>query len=467
MKKRRFESQNKTGKRIRAGRALAGILSVFLLAEALFPSGRVVSVLAGGVPGVEEKNENSLKKNSVDSAGETVPTTTAAEGLQISSESVILMETESGTVIAEKDADKARPIASVTKIMTLLLIAEAVDSGKLKLSDMVTVSEYAASMGGSQVFLEPGETQDVETMMKCISISSANDACVAMAEHLAGSEAAFVEQMNTKAKNLGMNNTTFYNCCGLDVTGHVSCARDVALMSTELMKNHPWITKYTTTWMDTIVHTTRRGSSEFGLANTNKLLKQYNGITGLKTGSTDEAKYCLSATAERNGVKLVAVVLAAPDTKTRFREAAALLDYGFAKCTVYNDNGESFPLTEVTVANGRKSTVPVRLKGQYSHVFTGGEDLSAIKREIVLNKEIKAPLKVGDTVGVYRYSLNGKELGNVEIICNEAVKEMTFGVSFMRCKDLFFGRNKANVNTESDIKEPETEKKLSLTPSEK
>ena len=429
MKKHGLNMQNKTRKRIRTGRALARILSVFLLAETiLLPSGNAVSVLAGGIP----------------------------EGLTLSSESVILMEMESGTVIAEKEADKARPIASVTKIMTLLLIAEAVDSGKLKLTDTVTVSEYAASMGGSQVFLEPGETQDIETMIKCISISSANDACVAMAEHLAGSEGAFVEQMNAKAKSLGMNNTTFHNCCGLDVTGHVSCARDVALMSSELMKNHPWLTKYTTTWMDTIIHTTRRGSSEFGLANTNKLLKQYNGITGLKTGSTDEAKYCLSATAERNGVKLVAVVLAAPDTKTRFREAAALLDYGFAKCTVYKDDGADFPLTEVEVKNGQQKYVPVRLKTSFFQVFTTGEDLSAIKREVVLKEDIKAPLAVGDVVGEYRYSLNGKTLGSVEIVCTEDVKEMSFGASFLRCKDLFFR-----------AKEQKAEEKLSLTPSEK
>ncbi len=468
MKKHGFHTKNKTEKRIRAGRALAGILSVFLLAETVFlPSERAVNVLAGGIPEGEEifvpevleTNKEANDTQTVEMLSEKGSESLAAvapEGLTISSESVILMEMESGTVIAEKEAEKARPIASVTKIMTLLLIAEAVDSGKLKLTDTVTVSEYAASMGGSQVFLEPGETQDVETMMKCISIASANDACVAMAEHLAGSEGAFVEQMNAKAKVLGMSNTTFHNCCGLDVSGHVSCARDVALMSAELMKNHPWITKYTTTWMDTIIHTTRRGSSEFGLANTNKLLKQYNGITGLKTGSTDEAKYCLSATAERNGVKLVAVVLAAPDTKTRFREAAALLDYGFAKCTVYKDEGADFPLTETEVKNGQQKTVPVRLKTSFSYVFTAGEDLSAIKREIVLKEEIKAPLAVGDAVGEYRYSLNGKTLGSVEIVCKSAVKKMSFGASFMQCKDLFFG-----------AKEPKAEEKLSLTPSEK
>ena len=456
------KNHNRTGKRIRAGRALAGILSVFLFAEAiLLPMEKTKAVWAGGLTGGEIAAEVSEENESGNNSGSLA--TVAPEGLTISSESVIVMEMESGTVIAEKDADKARPIASVTKIMTLLLIAEAVDAGKLKLTDTVTVSEYAASMGGSQVFLEPGETQDVETMIKCISIASANDACVAMAEHLAGSEGAFVEQMNEKAKLLGMNNTTFYNCCGLDVSGHLSCARDVALMSAELMKHHPWITKYTTTWMDTIIHTTRRGSSEFGLANTNKLLKQYNGITGLKTGSTDEAKYCLSATAERNGVKLVAVVLAAPDTKTRFREAAALLDYGFAKCTVYKDEGTEFPLTEVDVTGGQQDTVAVGLKEPFYRVFTDGEDLSAIQKEIVLIEEIKAPLKKGDAIGTYRYSLNGKELGSVEIICKEEIKEMTFSAGFRKCMELFFGK----TENRNERKENASDAKLSLTPTEK
>ena len=432
-----LKKKKKTGKGISARRAIAGILSVFLFVEVLLlPVQKQYIVQAG--EDVTASLQNEINAENKESSADTKTT----EGIPVKSESVILMEMESGTVIAKKDEDKARPIASVTKIMTLLLILEAVDSGKIKLTDTVTVSEYAASMGGSQVYLEPGETQDVETMIKCISISSANDACVAMAEHLAGSEQAFVEQMNARAKELGMNNTTFHNCCGLDVAGHVSSAKDVALMSAELMKNHPSVTKYTTTWMDTIIHTTRRGASEFGLANTNKLLKQYNGITGLKTGSTDEAKYCLSATAERNGVKLVAVVLAAPDTKTRFREAAALLDYGFAKCTVYKDDGADFPLAEVEIIKGQKNTAPVKLKSPFSYVFTGGEDLSAVKREIVLKEEIMAPIKEGDVVGEYRYSLNGKSLGSVEIICTEDIKELTFAASFIKCKDLFLRKNK-------------------------
>lgn len=414
MKQQSDKKTSKTGRKQTAKRVLAGLLSVFLLTETMVTS---------------------------------TPKTVSAEpeGFSVTSESAILMEMESGTVIAEKNADEARPIASVTKIMTLLLVLEAVDSGKIKLTDMVTVSEYAASMGGSQVYLEAGETQNVDSMLKCISIASANDACVAMAEHLAGSEAAFVEQMNAKAKELGMQNTTFYNCCGLDVAGHVSSARDVALMSVELMKHHPTVTKYTTTWMDTIIHSTRRGDSEFGLSNTNKLLKQYNGITGLKTGSTDEAKYCLSATAERNGIKLVAVVLAAPDTKTRFREAAALLDYGFARCTIYKDDGAEFPLTEVKVKKGQKDTVSIALKEPFYHVFTGGEDLSAVEHEILLANKLKAPIKAGDVIGEYQYRLNGKTLGSVDIVCTEEIKELTFGASLLKCKELFFGKVETSV----------------------
>lgn len=364
--------------------------------------------------------------------------TTQVKELPVTSEAAVLMEQETKTIIGAKNPIEQRPIASVTKVMTLLLIMEAISDGNIKLTDTVTVSEYAASMGGSQVFLEPGETQTVETMIKCISISSANDACVAMAEHLAGSEEAFVAKMNEKARSLGMDNTTFLNCCGLDVNGHVSCAKDVAIMSAELMKNHPEIMKYTTTWMDTIIHNTRRGASEFGLANTNKLLKQYNGITGLKTGSTNEAKYCLSATAERNGVKLVAVILGAPDTKTRFREAAALLDLGFATCKVYYDDGGELTLPEVKVNNANKNTVSVAFKEPFSYVFFNGEKAEEIERKIVLKDSVKAPLKKGDVLGECRYERNGKVIGSIELICTEDRKKMTFGDVFFACNKIFF-----------------------------
>ena len=225
------------------------------------------------------------------------------EGLDLTAKSAVVMEAGSGTILYQKDKDMKLPPASVTKVMSLLLIFEELDKGNLKYSDKVTVSEHAASMGGSQVFLEPGESQTVDTMLKCIVISSANDAVVSMAEHIAGSEGAFVKRMNEKAKQLGMKNTTFKNSCGLDIKGHETSAYDIALMSRELTTKHPDIFKYTKIWMDKFTHETKKGTKEFGLSNTNKLLKQYNGCTGLKTGSTSTAKFCLSATATRNGVR--------------------------------------------------------------------------------------------------------------------------------------------------------------------
>ena len=230
------------------------------------------------------------------------------------------MEASTGTILYEKDADKEKPPASVTKIMTLLLIFDALSKKQITLNDTVTVSEHAASMGGSQVFLEPGETQTVDTMIKCIAVSSANDACVAMAEHICGSEDAFVAKMNTRAQVLGMKHTHFINCCGLDAEGHYTSARDIVLMSRELIIKHPDIFHYTTIWMENITHVTKRGESEFGLSNTNKLLRQYQGATGLKTGSTSKAGFCLSATAERNHISLIAVVMACQSAKERVKD---------------------------------------------------------------------------------------------------------------------------------------------------
>ena len=230
--------------------------------------------------------------------------------MELDTPSAVLIEGSTGTVLYEKNKDEKLKPASVTKIMTLLLIFEAIDSGQISLIDDVTVSDHAASMGGSQVFLEPYEVQNVETMIKCISIASANDASVAMAEHIAGSEEEFVARMNARAKELGMNNTNFINCSGLDADNHYTTAYDIAIMSKELVTRFPQISNYSTVWMDTFVHTTRKGRTEFGLTNTNKLIKSYNGITGLKTGSTSQAKYCLSATARRNNMDLIAVIVA-------------------------------------------------------------------------------------------------------------------------------------------------------------
>ncbi len=404
----------RTKRRIWVRKGLACILSVVLVAEII-----ICSWGKGAIAHAEPEETTQMKE------------------LPVTAEAAVLMEQDTKTIIGAKNATEQRPIASVTKVMTLLLIMEAISERKLNLADTVTVSEYAASMGGSQVFLEPGETQTVETMIKCISISSANDACVAMAEHLAGSEEAFVAKMNEKARSLGMENTTFLNCCGLDVSGHVSCAKDVAIMSAELMKNHPEIMKYTTTWMDTIIHNTRRGASEFGLANTNKLLKQYNGITGLKTGSTNEAKYCLSATAERNGVKLVAVILGAPDTKTRFREAAALLDFGFATCKVYSDDGAELALKEIKVDKGKEASISVRLKEPFRYVISEDINTNEIKKEVTFRKKIQAPIKEGDVVGECVFRINDRILGRIDIVSLDDVDKLTFNSCIFACVKLF------------------------------
>ena len=246
-------------------------------------------------------------------------------GLELSAESAVIMEASGGQVLLEKNADEKKPPASVTKVMTLLLIFDALADGTITPDTEVTTSEYAASMGGSQVFLEAGEKQTVDTMIKCIAVASANDACVAMAEKIAGSEPAFVEKMNQRSAGLGMTNTHFVNCNGLDTEGHLTTARDIALMSRELITKHPEVLNYTGIWMEDIVHETAQGTSGFTLSSTNKLLKMYEYTTGLKTGSTSKAKYCLSATASRDNIDLIAVVMGSSNNKVRFQDAMSLL----------------------------------------------------------------------------------------------------------------------------------------------
>ncbi len=346
-------------------------------------------------------------------------------GPGVSAPSAILMEVSTGTVIYEKDADTARPPASVTKVMTMLLIFDALESGKIQLEDEVTTSEYAASMGGSQVFLEPGETQTVETMLKCISVASANDACVAMSEYICGSEEEFVRQMNERAKGLGMENTHFVNCNGLDTDGHETSARDIALMSRELITKYPQIHDYCTIWMENITHTTRKGSSEFGLTNTNKLIRQYEYATGLKTGSTGLAKFCVSATAKQNDMELIAVIMAAEDSKTRFKDATTLLSYGFGKCQIYKDENPE-PLKEISVEGGVAESVACEYGGTFTWLDTSGADLSNIAKEYKMDSTVWAPVKKGDRAGVVSYTLNGKEIGTVDILISEDVKKAGF-----------------------------------------
>ncbi len=414
------------------------LLLSFLLSLSLIVQTPIIS-LTSETQSTESTESNTTETTrDSDTASDPQNQTELTETLGISAPHVVLMEASTGTIIYEKDAHTSLHPASITKIMTLTLIFDALEKGTIKLEDVVTVSEYAASMGGSQVFLEPNETQTVETMIKCISIASANDACVAMAEHIAGSEAAFVEQMNARAKDLGMTDTHFVNCCGLDTDGHMTSAYDVALMSRELTTKYPQIHNYCTIWMENIIHNTKRGSSEFGLTNTNKLIKQYPYATGLKTGSTGLAKYCVSATAEKDGIELIAVIMAAPDYKVRFSDASSLLNYGFSCCQVYQDKNEE-ALPPVAVSGGIKDTAAVRYEGSFSYLNTTGDDISAIKKEIILPEETKAPIEKNSTAGKAVYTLNGKEIGSVNILYSESVKKATFKDYLSRMFHYFFG----------------------------
>lgn len=346
-------------------------------------------------------------------------------GPQISAPSAVLMEKSTGQVIYEKNPDEQRPPASVTKIMTLLLIFDAVESGQISLEDEVTTSEYAASMGGSQVFLEPGETQTADTMIKCIAVASGNDACVAMAEYIAGSEEEFVRRMNERAQELGMTNTHFVNCNGLDADGHLTTARDIALMSRELINSYPQIRDYAMIWMENITHATQKGTSEFGLTNTNKLVRHYEYTTGLKTGSTSQAKFCISATAEKDGMEMIAVIMAAETSKDRTRDAIALLNYGFGKCSVYQEEStEETP--EVAVKGGVEEKAATAQEEQFSYIDTTGADLTKIERKVKMKDSLKAPVKRGQEAGNACYYLNGEEIGSVKILTTEKVDRMSY-----------------------------------------
>lgn len=352
-----------------------------------------------------------------------------AEGTQpeIAAPHAVVMEVSTGQILYEKGADERVHPASVTKVMTLLLIYEALEEGKIGMQDEVVTSAHAKSMGGSQVFLEEGETQTVETLIKCIVIASGNDAAVAMAEYIAGTEQSFADQMNQEAERLGMENTHFIDCCGLtDSASHFTSARDVAIMSRELLRRYPNITEYSQIWMEDITHVTAKGSSIFTLTNTNKLLRAFDGCDGLKTGSTSLAKYCLSATARRNGIRLVSVVMTAPDSKIRFADAASLLGYGFSCCSLYEDD-EMPSLSVVPVRGGREEEAEVMYENGFSYLSTTGEDFSSIEKQLEWKQEITAPLKAGDELGTLVYTLDGREIGRVAVVAEHDIPKATYG----------------------------------------
>lgn len=345
---------------------------------------------------------------------------------EVNTPSYIVMEASTGQVICEQDADTRRSPASITKIMTLLIIFEHLKSGRMRLDDQVTTSAYAKSMGGSQVFLEEGETQTLETMIKCIAVASGNDASVAVAEYIAGSEGEFVKLMNEKAESLGMQNTHFEDCCGLtDSDGHYSSAKDVAIMSRELITKYPEVFDYTTIWMEDIKHRTAQGTTTFTLSSTNKLLKQYEWTTGLKTGSTSKALYCLSATANKDGMELIAVVMAAPDPKTRFQDAMSLLSYGYSVSQMYTDENKD-PLPAQKVEGGIEDTVNLVYEGPYSYLDTAGNNLNEIEKEVSLPGSVAAPIAEGDAIGEAVYKLNGTRIGSVSILAAKGVEKAQY-----------------------------------------
>lgn len=343
--------------------------------------------------------------------------------LGIQSKAAILMEASTGKILYENNADEIVSPASITKIMTLILIFDAINEGKIDYDDVVTTSEYAKSMGGSQVFLETGEKQTVETLVKCIVVASGNDASVCMAEYIAGSETEFVRMMNERARELGMTNTVFKDCCGLcDSMEHHTSARDVAIMSRELITKYPEIHNYSKIWMENITHVTNKGSIEFTLANTNKLLKQYEWATGLKTGSTSLAKYCLSATACKDNIELIAVIMGAPDYKARFSEAVTLLNYGYSVVSMYSDKNDEIN-REIKISGGVKKTVKIEPEKEFVYICGKDEVINNITKKVKLEKKVKAPAKSGSVVGKTEYYIGDNMIGEVNICLIENVRK--------------------------------------------
>ena len=355
-----------------------------------------------------------------------VPWGAEAAALEVAGKSAVLMDVATGTVLYESNSHEALAPASVTKVMTMLLIMEAIDSGKIRWEDTVTASETAAAKGGSQIYLKVGETMTVTDMVKSIAVSSANDCACAMAEHLYGSESAFVEQMNKRAKELGMNDTTFVNCTGLDdapeAANHKTSAYDIALMSRQLLKNHPDIKKFTTIWMDTV----RNG--DFGLANTNKMVRFYSGCTGLKTGFTSGAGYCLSSSAQRDGMELIAVVMGASTSQDRFAACKSMLDYGFANFALYTPALEQ--KAEVPVVLG-KAKAATAIPAESAALLVEKGQLSSITSEVTLEESITAPVSQGQRLGLLTIRAGDKILRQIPLVAEGAVERKGWGDIFV------------------------------------
>lgn len=368
-------------------------------------------------------SENSIVETASGELGENF--------MELNCESAILISQDTGEVLYEHNShEKLRP-ASVTKVMTILLIMEEIDSGKLSYQDNITCSENASSMGGSQIWLDPRETLTVDEMLKAICVVSANDCTVAMAEHICGSEEVFVDRMNQRAKELGMNDTTFKNCHGIDEDGHETSSYDISIMSRELLTKHPNITKYTTIWMDSL----RDGKS--GLVNTNKLVKNYEGATGLKTGSTSLALFNLSASATRNDLSLIAVVMRAPTTKDRFSCAKKLLDYGFSNYQYKKFSSEGEFVTDVDVGKGTESTVTLNYASTTGKVMNQKGELN-VEQEVIINDNIQAPVEEGQVLGEVVFKIDGEVEGRTDLVASKSVEKITFLNMTKRVMDRWF-----------------------------
>ncbi|MDO4304638.1 MAG: D-alanyl-D-alanine carboxypeptidase family protein [Bacillota bacterium] len=356
---------------------------------------------------------------------------------EVEAPSYILMEATTGQIICEQDADQRRSPASITKIMTLLVIFDHLGTGRVRLDSEVMTSAYAKSMGGSQVFLEEGEVQTLETIIKCIAVASGNDASVAAAEFIAGSEQEFVALMNARAEEMGLKNTHFEDCCGLSESdNHYTSARDVALMSKELITKYPQVLDYTKIWMEDITHVTRQGSSTFTLSSTNKLLKMYEWTTGLKTGSTSKALYCLSATASKDNIDLIGVVMGSPSNKTRFQDAMALLNYGYSVSALYEDANED-KLPTLPVKGGVLDEAALTYKGPFRYLDIQGSDLGGIEKTISLPEQVEAPVQRGDAVGEAVYTLNGQRIGSVSILSDVTIEKAGYKDYLIKVWKLF------------------------------
>ena len=341
----------------------------------------------------------------------------------IEAKAAFLIEPSNKKILYQKNPHEKLPPASITKIMTILLIYEAIENKKINLDDLVIISEHAANMGGSQIFLEPNEQQTVRDLLKAIIIASANDAAVAMAEYISGSEESFVNLMNQKAKHLGMNDTNFCNACGLDSDGHLTSANDIAIMSCELINKYPEVLNTTKIWMDNIKHKTHKGEKIFGLSNTNRLIKTYPGATGLKTGSTSKALFCISASAKKNDMNLVAVILGAENPKKRFREAAKLLDYGFMNYQIIKCEPAGTIKAKIKVYKGEDDEVNISIKDQVSSVIKKNKNQDKITSEIKIPNEINAPIKKGSKIGEIIYFINQKEIGKSDLVATKNIKK--------------------------------------------